>query len=108
MTEYEPIELNLEIARNLFPVGGRVTGRVTQVPRPGTIGLFVDLGQPPTGFVDVLNLPDSVDEWPVVGTVTEFEVVHHTHQGHQVRLRPLNPPIAQSLRSRSGRCDCAT
>ncbi|GAA2494726.1 hypothetical protein GCM10010198_55300 [Nocardia seriolae] len=39
----------------------------------------------------MLNLLDSADHWPVVGTVTEFEVVHHTHQGHQVRLRPLDP-----------------
>ncbi|GAB4587840.1 hypothetical protein Ntsu_56720 [Nocardia sp. IFM 10818] len=93
MTDHDPTEPTLEIARQLYPVGQHVTGRVTLIPRPGTVGLFVDLGtgKPPWGFVDVLHLPDIPDEWPALGTITEFEVVHHTHDGHQVRLVPLDP-----------------
>lgn len=58
MTELNPAELELDTARQTYPVGDHVTGTVTLIPRPGTIGLFVDLGQPPTGFVDVIHFPD--------------------------------------------------
>lgn len=81
-------ESDLDAARRTFLVGDHVTGTVTLIPRPGVIGLFVDLGTPPTGFVDVLHLPRSVDEWPGVGTVTDFEVLQHRHR--QVRLWPLD------------------
>jgi hypothetical protein len=47
----------LDAARSRFPVGTHVTGRVERVPRLGAIGLFVNLGRPPPGSVDVLNLP---------------------------------------------------
>ncbi|MFX0578162.1 hypothetical protein [Nocardia nepalensis] len=94
MTEPDPIELDLNAARRMYPVGNHVSGTVTLIPRPGAIGLFVDLGRPPFGFVDVLNLPESVDRWPTVGTVTEFEVLQHTHQ--QVRLWPLDAAFRSS------------
>lgn len=88
MTEPDPVELELNAARTTYPVGDHIAGTVTQIPRPGAIGLFVDLGQQPTGFVDVLHLPRSVDQWPAVGTVTQFEVLQH--QRGQVRLFPLD------------------
>ncbi|MGW4303301.1 hypothetical protein [Streptomyces sp. NPDC004376] len=34
--------------------GQRFQGRVTGVPRPGATGIFVDIGLPVGGFVDVL------------------------------------------------------
>ena len=77
----------LDAARARFPVGEEVTGRVTRIPRPGTIGLLVDLGQEPQGFADVLHLPHDPDQWPPVGTVTAFEVLQH--RPGQVRLFPL-------------------
>ncbi|MGM7648878.1 hypothetical protein ACSVDM_28545 [Nocardia sp. JW2] len=98
MTEPDPNEPGLDAARRTYPVGDRVTGVVTLIPRPGAIGLFVDLGWPPTGFVDVLNLPESVDHWPTVGTVTEFEVLQHTHR--QVRLWPLDATFRPSTAAR--------
>ncbi|MEU5265626.1 hypothetical protein [Amycolatopsis sp. NPDC021455] len=88
MTEPDPAELELDAARRRYPVGDHVRGKVTLIPRPGTIGLFVDLGGPPTGFVDVVHLPRSAGQWPAVGTVTDFEVLQHRH--HQVRLWPLD------------------
>lgn len=78
----------LDAARTRFPVGEKITGRVTRIPRPGTIGLLVDLGHEPQGFVDVLHLPRDPDQWPSVGTVTAFEVLHH--RPAQVRLFPLD------------------
>ncbi|MFD4407409.1 hypothetical protein ACFWPH_32045 [Nocardia sp. NPDC058499] len=99
MTDHDPTELNLEIARNIYPVGQQVTGTVADIPKPGVIGLFVDLGTgtPPWGFVDVLHLPDTPEQWPAVGTITEFEVVHHTHEGHQVRPFHSIPPTVRVL-----------
>ena len=100
MTDHDPTELNLELARKIYPVGQHVTGTVASIPKPGVIGLFVDLGTgtPPWGFVDVLHLPDAPEQWPAVGTITEFEVVHHTHEGHRVRLLPLDPTYRGSPR----------
>ncbi|OXR45638.1 hypothetical protein B7C42_01930 [Nocardia cerradoensis] len=83
------LEQELEAARSRYPIGDHVTGVVTLVPRPGVVGLFVDLGHPPTGFVDLLSLPFASDQWPTVGTVTKFEVLQHTCG--QVRLRSVLP-----------------
>jgi len=88
MTEPDPVELELDAARTTYPEGDHVAGTVTQIPYPGAIGLFVDLGRPPGGFVDALHLPISADRWPAVGTVTEFEVLQH--RPGQVRLWPLD------------------
>ncbi|MGW0182957.1 hypothetical protein [Nocardia sp. NPDC003345] len=88
------LEQELDAARLLYPIGDHVSGVVTLVPRPGAIGLFVDLARPPTGFVDALNLPASAERWPAVGTVAEFEVLQHTRG--QVRLWPLDPALRSS------------
>ena len=48
---------DLDIARARFPVGKHIRGRVSRLLKPGAVGLFVDLGQEPGGFVDVLWLP---------------------------------------------------
>ncbi|MET8282557.1 hypothetical protein [Micromonospora sp. NPDC005174] len=77
-----------DAARRRLPVGEHVRGQVVRIPRPGTIGLFVDLGQEPLGFVDVLLLPHDPAEWPSVGTVTTFEVLQH--RPGQVRLFPVD------------------
>lgn len=81
----------LDAARRRFPVGASVTGRVVLVPRPGAIGLFVGLGEPPVGFVDVLLLPPEAADWPEVGTVARFEVIQHRRG--QVRLWPIGEGI---------------
>jgi hypothetical protein len=85
----EPDELDAGRAR--FPVGEEVTGRVARIPKPGVIGLFVDLGREPEGFVDVLDLPIEAGQWPLAGTVTTFEVLQH--RPGQVRLFPLDEQL---------------
>ncbi|WP_280419498.1 hypothetical protein [Nocardia carnea] len=95
MTEPDSqLEEELNAAHNLYPIGDHVTGVVTHIPRPGAIGLFVDLGRSPIGFVDVMNLPLSADQWPAVGTMTEFEVLQHRRG--QVRLWPLDSALRSS------------
>ncbi|GAA4538022.1 hypothetical protein [Amycolatopsis samaneae] len=84
----------LELARHRFPDGAEVTGRVSSIPRPGVIGLFVDLPYGMVGFADVVNLPFSEAEWPPVGTITTFEVLQH--RLGQVRLFPLDPRFRRS------------
>lgn len=72
--------------------GQVLTGTVVRVPKPGVIGVFVDIGLGVEGFVDVVLLPRGRSEdWPVEGTVTDFEVwwVHSDHP--QVRLKPADP-----------------
>lgn len=72
-----------------FEVGAVVTGTVSAVPRPGAIGVFVDLDGERPGFVDVLSLPRQVEAWPPVGVTTTFEVL--TRGPRQIRLWPLDP-----------------
>ncbi|WP_086843747.1 hypothetical protein [Amycolatopsis kentuckyensis] len=73
-----------------FEIGAVVTGTVSLIPRPGAIGIFLDLGGAPgEGFVDVLNLPREVEAWPRVGTTTTFEVLDR--RPGQIRLWPLDP-----------------
>ena len=73
-----------------FEVGAVVTGKVSLIPRPGAIGIFLDLGGVPgEGFVDVINLPRQVEAWPAVGTTTTFEVL--SRRPGQLRLWPLAP-----------------
>ncbi|MET7274324.1 hypothetical protein ABZS59_24480 [Streptomyces flaveolus] len=62
-------------------------GTVVKVPRPGAIGIFVDIGLSVGGFVDVLLLAERGDEWPVEGTVAEFEV-WWADTRQQIRLKP--------------------
>ncbi|NKX86845.1 hypothetical protein [Nocardia coubleae] len=69
-------------------LGQRLTGTVAQIPRPGAIGIFIDLGLPVSGFVDVLLLPNSTSKWPIEGTVTEFLVWWMDPNRPQIRLVP--------------------
>ncbi|MGW5863025.1 hypothetical protein ACWFRJ_12730 [Streptomyces sp. NPDC055239] len=82
-----------------LPRGTRLTGTVSVLPwGPGTVGLFVDLGLPLTGFVDMVRLPLDPEDWPDVGTVTEFEVtavafhLEPPRSAPQIRLRPTATP----------------
>lgn len=68
------------------------TGTVVRVPRPGTIGVFVDLGLEVGGFVDALLLPAETQAWPTEGAVAQFEV-WWTDRPHQIRLKPLDPHL---------------
>ncbi|MET9914608.1 hypothetical protein ABZZ74_49360 [Streptomyces sp. NPDC006476] len=70
--------------------GQRFRGTVTAVPRPGATGIFVDIGLPVGGFVDVLLLPQDAERWPGEGTEAEFEV-WWADQRQQVRLKPVDP-----------------
>ncbi|MFJ7775729.1 hypothetical protein [Streptomyces yangpuensis] len=69
--------------------GQVVRGTVAQVPSPGAIGIFVDIGLCVGGFVDVLLLPERAEQWPVEGTVTDFEV-WWADSRQQVRLKPCD------------------
>ncbi|MGW1785579.1 hypothetical protein ACWCQQ_41815 [Streptomyces sp. NPDC002143] len=69
--------------------GQRFQGRVTKVPNPGATGIFVDIGLPVGGFVDVLLLPMASDRWPKEGTVAEFEL-WWADERPQVRLKPVD------------------
>ncbi len=70
--------------------GQRLDGRVVRVPRPGAIGVFVDVGLPVGGFVDVLMLPLDAAAWPTVGTASQFEV-WWADERMQIRLKPVDP-----------------
>ncbi|MFJ8148117.1 hypothetical protein ACIQ6R_24060 [Streptomyces sp. NPDC096048] len=77
-----------------LPEGSLVTGTVTALPwGPGVTGLGVDIGGPGRGFADFGQLPRRGEDWPTVGTVTEFEVV-------QIRfdVRPEGPDLEIRLR----------
>ncbi|MEU9334265.1 SUKH-3 domain-containing protein [Streptomyces sp. NPDC048290] len=54
--------------------GQRLRGTVTAVPRPGAIGVFMDLGLAVDGYVDVSLLPRDPARWPVEGTACDVEV----------------------------------
>jgi hypothetical protein len=80
---------DLSEARRLLPEGSQVTGTISVVPKPGVIGVFVDLPHGIEGFVDVLELPRDAGQWPEPGQVLRFEVLQH--RPGQVRLWPLDP-----------------
>ncbi|MGW1910417.1 SUKH-3 domain-containing protein [Streptomyces sp. NPDC002076] len=82
------VEEWLRVRRGLC-LGQRFCGTVTAVPNPGATGLFVDIGLPVGGFVDVLLLPSDAHRWPTVGTVAEFEVWWADKRA-QVRLKPVD------------------
>ncbi|MFJ4910469.1 hypothetical protein ACIQCR_33080 [Streptomyces sp. NPDC093249] len=65
-------------------------GTVVLVPRPGNIGIFVDIGLAAGGFVDALILPHEGDDWPTEGTVTDFEI-WWADSRQQIRLKPSDP-----------------
>lgn len=62
-------------------------GTVVRVPQPGAIGIFVDIGLGVGGFVDVLLLPRQGQDWPVEGTVGDFEI-WWADDRKQIRLKP--------------------
>ncbi|MER7815470.1 hypothetical protein [Streptomyces sp. NPDC096153] len=70
-------------------------GTVVKVPRPGAIGIFVDIGLGFGGFVDVLLLPERADEWPVEGTVADFEI-WWADRRRQIRLKPSDAGYLRS------------
>ncbi|WP_063748435.1 MULTISPECIES: hypothetical protein [Kitasatospora] len=70
--------------------GQRLTGTVTAVPNPGATGIFVDVGLPVGGFVDVLLLPADAQRWPRVGERAEYEV-WWADDRPQLRLKPVDP-----------------
>ncbi|MFF8381632.1 hypothetical protein ACF07V_36680 [Streptomyces sp. NPDC015661] len=74
------------IRRGLY-FGQVFEGTVVKVPRPGAIGIFVDIGLSVGGFVDVLLLPEQSDDWPVEGTVADFEI-WWADSRQQIRLKP--------------------
>ncbi|MEU4495984.1 hypothetical protein AB0F96_21660 [Streptomyces sp. NPDC023998] len=84
-------EAEWDRVRGELRFGQVFTGTVVRAPRPGAIGVFVDIGLSVGGFVDVVMLPQRSKDWPSEGTVTDFEVwwVHRHHQ--QVRLKPSDP-----------------
>ncbi|MFF1482140.1 hypothetical protein ACFVYD_32085 [Streptomyces sp. NPDC058301] len=79
-----------ERIRGKLRFGQVLRGTVVGVPRPGAIGIFVDIGYAVGGFVDVLLLPQQAQDWPAHGTVTDFEV-WSADSRHQVRLKPSDP-----------------
>ncbi|MEU5211769.1 hypothetical protein [Streptomyces sp. NPDC020742] len=70
--------------------GQAYEGTVVRVPRPGAIGIFVDIGLEVGGFVDVVLLPDLSEHWPAEGTVTGFEI-WWADRRKQIRLKPSDP-----------------
>ncbi|MFJ9870894.1 hypothetical protein [Streptomyces sp. NPDC101165] len=60
------------------------------MPRPGTIGIFVDIGLDVGGFVDGALLPEREELWPAEGTVTDFEI-WWADSRQQIRLKPSDP-----------------
>ncbi|MER6357925.1 hypothetical protein ABT186_40610, partial [Streptomyces sp. NPDC001634] len=79
-----------EETRRRLHFGQRFFGTVVGVPRPGTIGVFVDIGLAVGGFVDAVLLPRATDRWPAEGTESEFEV-WWADERPQVRLKPVDP-----------------
>lgn len=71
-------------------VGQRLSGKVVWVPRPGAVGVGVDLGLAVGGFVDLLHLPDDVERWPSVGDASVFEI-RWLDERPQIRLTPVDP-----------------
>lgn len=67
--------------------GQAFEGTVVRVPRPGAIGIFVDIGLSVGGFVDVLLLPKQSEDWPTEGTVADFEI-WWADSRRQIRLKP--------------------
>ncbi|MFG2540150.1 hypothetical protein ACGFU4_33440 [Streptomyces sp. NPDC048511] len=70
-------------------------GTVVKVPRPGAIGIFVDIGLDVGGFVDVLLLPGEGEHWPAEGTVADFEI-WWADSRRQIRLKPSDSRYLRS------------
>lgn len=81
--------------RSGLRLGQVFTGTVVRVPKPGAIGVFVDIGLPAGGFVDVLLLPMDAARWPTEGTVADFELwwADPDPRRQQIRLKPADPVL---------------
>ncbi|MEU5999337.1 hypothetical protein ABZ837_16100 [Streptomyces sp. NPDC047197] len=91
---HEEIDADWVRLRHELRFGQLLTGTVVRVPKPGAIGVFVDLGEAGSGysgFVDVLLLPLDAERWPAEGTVGEFEVWWAGAESRQIRLKPVDP-----------------
>ncbi|MDI3406981.1 hypothetical protein [Streptomyces cavernicola] len=81
-----------------LPVGLRLNGTVSLIPwGAGITGLFVELGLPVPGFVDMGQLPRTPELWPAVGTAGTYEVLGvrlnceaESRSRPQARLRPVS------------------
>ena len=90
---YQPAdEANWIELRTSLQVGENLSGTVVWIPRPGTIGIGVDLGLRVGGFVDVLLLPRDVERWPELQTRTDFEILALGSRP-QIHLRPVDRPF---------------
>lgn len=78
--------------RATLQVGQRLSGTITWIPKPGAIGIGVDLGLPAGGFIDVLLLPRDPQRWPELGSRTEF-VISSMDTRPQIRLCPVDPAL---------------
>jgi len=79
-----------ERTRARLRFGQRLCGTVVRVPRPGAIGIAVDVGLPVEGFVDAALLPGDAERWPAEGTEAEFEV-WWAGERPRLRLKPVDP-----------------
>ncbi|MER5179302.1 hypothetical protein ABT009_13190 [Streptomyces sp. NPDC002896] len=82
-----------------LPAGTRMIGEIAPTPwPPGVTGLFVGLGLPFDGFIDLPWLPRAAADWPPVGTEVELEVTtlrfdfDEAAASLQIRLRPKAAP----------------
>ncbi|MGC4874988.1 hypothetical protein ACLQ26_01810 [Micromonospora sp. DT43] len=109
----------LAAARRRFPVGDHVTGRVVLIPRPGSIGLLVDLSHErwvaikarfPIGsvvaaivthvfpsnreyvvrFGDCWSALEWDDEAPALGVTGTYSVVRHLEETRRIILAPAD------------------
>lgn len=71
-------------------LGQRLTGTVVWVPRPGAIGVGVDLDLAVGGFVDVLLLPSDPACWPRQRTTADF-YIWWIDERPQIRLIAADP-----------------
>lgn len=86
------------LLRRRYPLEQVVTGTVLGSPgRWGVAGLFVGLGDDAAvvGFVDLIELPNSIQDWPAIGTESSFLVSDHV--SGQVRMKPLDPAFRRSV-----------
>ncbi|MFF1916276.1 hypothetical protein ACFVYE_32755 [Streptomyces sp. NPDC058239] len=86
-----PVDEPWEQLRSRLRIGECLTGTIVRVPKPGAIGIFVDLGLSVGGFVDfVLMSRRDPARWPAEGTVTDFEI-WWMDERPQIRLKPVDP-----------------
>ncbi|MFM9372219.1 hypothetical protein [Streptomyces sp. Da 82-17] len=87
-----------QVTTGPLPVGLRLPGTVSVIPWGAYLtGLFVDLGLPVPGFVDMVHLPREPEPWPAVGTAGTYEVLQvrlnceaESRSRPQVRLKPVS------------------